>query len=300
MKARIFIALAILILSISTANAAAMFHVDKSNDEILNAMIKDKTEKFQVKIFSDDVTGLSINYNLYLPENYSQNKKYPVVFFIADASAAGKAPEFSLTQGYGGLVWTEYDCVVIVPTYPTVILNDKEATEYVELTGRFVNYAVKHYNLDSNRVYATGQSMGCMTLLILASKYPELFTASLFVSGQWKIEELTGLIGQKFIYVTSNGDDKASAGQREVIEMFNKSEIPYVSYQNIDAKNQKFSVQNESTVNFVTFKTKTTLPNGTEEKEKEKYSEHMTSFDYAYRNANFREWLLAQTKGENH
>ena len=65
MKARIFIALAILILSISTANAAAMFHVDKSNDEILNAMIKDKAEKFQVKIFSDDVTGLSINYNLY-------------------------------------------------------------------------------------------------------------------------------------------------------------------------------------------------------------------------------------------
>ena len=299
---RIFIALITVMFSstnIFAAEHGSLFHPDKSSDEILISLINSQAKKFTVETFSDDVTGLTIKYNLYLPEKDS-SKKLPVVFFIADASAAGKSPEFSLTQGYGALVWGEYDCAVIVPTYPKMILDDHDGfvvSDYVELTARFINYALKNYNLDEKRVYATGQSMGCMTFLILASKYPELFTACLFVSGQWDINELKGLNGQKFIYAASNGDDKASKGQREVIEMFNNFEIPYVSYQNIDAKNDNIKISVNQPVNFVTFKAKTTLPEGTEKTEK-KYSEHMISFDYVYKNSEFRKWLLAQRKGD--
>ncbi len=296
---KIFIALLTVMFSstnIFAAEHGSLFHPDKTNDEILTSLINSQSKKFTVETFSDDVTGLSIKYNIYLPEK-APHEKLPVVFFIADGSASGKDPEFSLTQGYGALVWGDYDCAVIVPTYPKMILDDHDGfvvSDYVELTARFVNYALKNYNLDEKRVYATGQSMGCMTFLILAAKYPELFTACLFVSGQWDINKLTGLIGQKFIYAASNGDDKASKGQREVIEMFNKSEVPYVSYQNIDAKNNGIKILNEQPVNFVTFKAKTTLPEGT----KGNYSEHMTSFDYVYKNSEFTNWLLAQTKGE--
>lgn len=294
MKLKIFVML--LVLAMSSTNYAAqinLFHPDKSNDENLSSLIQDKADKFSVKTFNDEISGLTLDYNLYLPDNYSPDKKYPVVFFIADGSSVGKAPEFSLKQGYGALVWDE--CIVINPFYSVTVLDDHDgftASDYIDLTGRFVSWAVKNYAIDEARVYATGQSMGCMTFLVLAAKYPELFTACLFVSGQWNINELKGLAGQKFIYITSAGDDKASAGQREVIEMFDSCEIPYVSYQNVDAKNPGLNIPHEQRANFITFKAKSTLP----DEINKQYSEHMTSFDYAYKISALREWLLAQRK----
>lgn len=290
----ILIALMLVLAVSASASAAGIFRPDKSGDEVLQSLIAEKAAKFTVKTFSDDVTGLAIKYNLYLPEG---GGKHPVVFFMADASAAGKEPAFSLTQGYGALVWPD-DCIVIVPTFPEVILDDHNGfvlTEYVELAGRFVRWAVKEYSVDESRVYATGQSMGCMTWLVLSAKYPELFTACLFVSGQWDIRQLGGLKGQKFIYVASAGDDKASAGQQEVIDMFRQEGVPFALDQDINARNQDYVLpQSQAQCYFLTFRAGTTLPEETEQK----YSEHMTSFDYAYRMHTLREWLLAQTKGE--
>ena len=282
----------VIMLAFEAAGFAAnsLYHPDKSGDEALQTLIREKASRFTVKTFSDDVTGLAINYSVYLPD---EDGRLPVVFFIADGSAAGKDPEFSLTQGYGALVWPE-DCIVIVPAFPEMILDDHDGfvmTSYVELAGRFVRWAVKEYDADASRVYATGQSMGCMTWLVLAAKYPELFTACLFVSGQWDIRQLGGLEGQRFVYVASAGDPKASAGQREVIGSFTR---PHVWYRNVDAKDPELELPESQAVSFITFKAGTTLP---EQSDKE-YSEHMTSFDYAYRMAAVREWLLAQTRGE--
>ena len=291
---KLFLALVIVLALQAVCFGAGLYHPDKSGDEVLHSLISEKAAKFTVKTFSDDVTGLAISYNLYLPETEG---KHPVVFFMADGSSAGKPPAFSLTQGYGALVWPD-DCIVIVPTFPEVILDDHNGfvlTEYVELAGRFVRWAVKEYSVDESRVYATGQSMGCMTWLVLSAKYPELFTACLFVSGQWDIRQLGGLRGQKFIYVASAGDDKASAGQQEVIDMFRNDGVPFALDQDIDARNQDYVLpKTQAECYFLTFRAGTTLPEETEQK----YSEHMTSFDYAYRMQALREWLLAQTKGE--
>ena len=296
MRIRIAIAL-LMVLALSTCANAAMnqFHLDKSGDEVLQSLINEKANKFTLASYVDDVTSIDLTYNLYLPEDYSTETKYPVVFFIADASSVGKEAKFSLTQGYGALVWPD-DCVVISPVYPVTVLDDHKGfvtSDYVELTGRFVKYALNTYSIDKARVYCTGQSMGCMTFLVLAAKYPELFTAELFVSGQWDINALKGLTGQRFIYVASAGDDKASAGQREVINMFDKAKLPYLRYDDIDAKNPGIFVPLSQAVTFITFRAGTTLP---ETSDAGKYSEHMTSFDYAYRMQELREWLLAQTK----
>ena len=277
--------------------SSSLYHPDKSDDEELAALITEYVPKFKLRTYSDDVTGKAIKYSIYLPDGYSAEKKYPVVFFIADGSAAGKAPEFSLTQGYGGLIWCRNDCVVIVPSYPEVVLDDHNGfvlSDYVEITGRFVDYAVKNYSIDEKRVYATGQSMGCMTLLVLAAKNTGMFTACLFVSGQWDINALRGLTVQRFIYVASAGDPKASAGQQEVIDMFRSGGVPYASYVNINAKNTGLTIPGNHPQSFITFKEKSTLPEGTEGT----YSEHMTSFDYAYRIKSVREWLLSQVKGD--
>ena len=294
MRRLIFAAAMVMLLQCTAFAANGLYHPDKSGDEVLQALISTKAPKFTVKTFSDDVTGLAIQYSIYLPEGYSDGEKYPAVFFMADGSAAGKAPEFSLTQGYGALVWPD-DCIVIVPAYPIMILDDHDGfvkTDYVELTARFVKWAVKNYSIDSSRVYATGQSMGCMTWLVLAAKYTDMFTACLFVSGQWDINELKGLVGQRFVYTASLGDDKASKGQQEVIDMFSEAKIPCVWYRNVDAKAPALTIPANQPQSFITFTAGTTLPENTPAK----YSEHMTSFDFAYKIAAVREWLLSQRK----
>lgn len=279
-----------------SANRGGLFHPDKSGDKELHSLITQYVPKFTTHTFSDDVTGLSIDYSIYVPENCSNPSEYPVVFFMADASAAGKEPLYSLTQGMGALVWCKDDCIVIVPSFPSVVLDDHDGfveSEYVELAGRFVKWTVRNYGLNESRVYATGQSMGCMTWLVLAARHPEMFTASMFVSGQWDINALKGLLSQKFVYIASAGDPKASAGLNEVAGMFRNSPNDGFSvFTEVDAKNPDVFLADSQPVYFVMFRKGTTLPDGAEGE----YSEHMTSFDYAYRMTAARQWLLAQTK----
>ena len=276
-------------------NRQNIYRPDKSDDKELQSLITAYFPKFTAHTYIDD-TGMKLPFSVYVPEGYSADKKFPVVFFIADASSVGKGVEFSLTQGLGGLIWCKHDCIVIVPSFPEVIVDDHNGfteSPYVELTGRFVNWAVKNYPADESRVYATGQSMGCMTWLVLSSRYPRLFTACMFVSGQWDINALKGLIGQKFVYAASAGDPKASAGMNEVIEMYAKSEAGNFSViKKVDAKNPDVSMADSMTANFIMFTKGSTLPNGTEGQ----YSEHMSSFDYAYRIEAVRKWLLSQKK----
>ena len=276
---------------------AQIYRPDKSENEYLQELIRTKADKFEVRTFSDDLTGLAISYDIYLPENYSADKKYPVVYFVGDASCTGKEPMYSVTQGLGALVWTEYECIVIVPTFPEVIIDDHDGftvSEYYDVLENFMRYAEDTYSIDVSRVYATGQSMGCMALMRMAGEAPEKFSACLFVSGQWNIDELHNLWGG-FIYAVSYGDDKASKGQSEVLDMFAKSGLSYALYDNIDAENQNISLHPSQHTNFIRYKKGTTIPYHLRDS-KRGYSEHMSSFDYVYANKEIRDWLLSQRR----
>ena len=120
--------------------------------------------------------------------------------------------------------------IMAVPIYPVTILDDHGSyttTEYVELTARFIQSMCGQYAVDAQRIYGTGQSMGCMTTLILASEYPDLYAACMFVDGQWDINTLSGLEGQTFVYFAAEDDANAWNGAQEVMSMFDSDEISY-------------------------------------------------------------------------
>jgi len=198
-----------------------------------DTLIATYANKFEQLTYTDADTGLSITYNLYLPEGYDAFSSYPMVVFIGDSSCVG-SDTYSLTQGRGALVWaTEewqsvYPTIVAVPTYPITILDDHGSyttTEYVELTKRFIDSMKAEYAV--SRVYGTGQSMGCMTTLILASEYPDLYGACMFVDGQWDISTLAGLENQTFVYFAAEDDTNAWNGAREVMAIFDADGVSY-------------------------------------------------------------------------
>ncbi|MCR5775174.1 MAG: prolyl oligopeptidase family serine peptidase [Lachnospiraceae bacterium] len=201
-----------------------------------DTLISTYVDKFEQKTYSDPESDLSITYNLYLPEDYNPSGSYPMIVFIGDSSCAGSDATVSLTQGRGGLVWaTEewqsvYPTIVAVPTYPETILDDHGSyttTEYVELTKRYIDYMSSEYAVDAERIYGTGQSMGCMTTLILASEYPDLYAACMFVDGQWDISTLKELENQTFVYFAAEDDTNAWNGAQEVMAMLDSDSISY-------------------------------------------------------------------------
>jgi len=205
-----------------------------------DALVATYPEKFTQETYTDADTGLSVTYNLYLPAGYDASSSYPMVVFIADSSCAKGDAQQSLTQGLGALVWATdewqaaHPTIVCVPTYPETILDDHGAyttTEYVELTKRLIDSVSNEYAVDKSRIYGTGQSMGCMTTLILASEYPDLYAACMFVDGQWDVTALKGLEGQRFVYFAAEDDASAFAGMSEVMAMFDADAATYASAQ---------------------------------------------------------------------
>lgn len=214
-------------------NVATLANDFAEDEEMLIATY---AEKFTQLSFTDAETGLSIDYNLFLPENYGETLSYPMVVFIGDSTCAGDDPTVSLTQGRGALVWASdewqsvYPTIVAVPSYPETILDDHDGyatTDYVELTKRYIDYMTEEYAADPERVYGTGQSMGCMTTLILASEHPGLYAACMFVDGQWDVGALKGLENQPFVYFAAEDDTSAWSGSQEVQAMFDADSVPY-------------------------------------------------------------------------
>jgi hypothetical protein len=146
----------------------------------VKALIAEVQDKFQQATYEDGETGESLPYNIYLPDDYDASKSYPMVLYIADSSLVGQDVTAPLSQ-YGALIWAsdaeqaKHESIVVVPEYPSVIIDDHDSyttTDYVDMTARLVAAVQEEYSVDPDRVYGTGQSMGCMTVMYLAASTP--------------------------------------------------------------------------------------------------------------------------------
>ena len=281
---------------------------DKSGDAELQAMIAEVATQFQLMTYEDTETGTSLQYQLYIPESYDASQSYPVIQFIPDSSVVGKGTDAVLTQGWGGLVWAteeeqaKHSAFVVVPVFTETIVDDSfNHHEQIDVAMRLLQSLTETYNIDTNRIYTTGQSMGGMTSFYLSIAYPDFFVAYLFVGSQWDTSLLSGLEQEPFFYIVSAGDPKASAGQADLLSVFDTDGAAY-SHSEWSAQDDA-EVQNSAVAamlaegnnaNFITFTSGTTLADG--QTASGGAGEHMTSFDYAYKIEAVRDWLFEQSK----
>ena len=204
------------------------------NTDLLNKMIDETIDKFIQLEYINNENGITIPYNLYIPENYDSSKQYPLVLFIHDASVVGDDVTATLTQGFGAIVWAtdewqaKNECFVLAPQFSETIANDdyvlsESGYEIINL----LNEILDEYSIDENRLYITGQSMGCMTAIELNITYPDLFAASFYVAGQWDTERMRELADDKMFFIVSEGDTKASPGMDSFIEILEEENAEY-------------------------------------------------------------------------
>ena len=273
------------------------------NDAEVQAVLDVVSDQFIQETFTDPDTGADLEYSLFVPAGYDPTQKYPLIMFIPDSTGSGKSAKELVEQYYGAAVWAseeeqeKHPSFVVVPAFSETVVDDNwNVSDQVETAVKMLGSLQEAYSIDAERMYTTGQSMGCMTSLYLNSVYPDLFAASLYVSGQWDISVLKNLESQTFFYITSAGDAKASGGQSEVMAMLEEDGVSY-SYGEWNCKDEG---QDEKVAellseglpaNMIRFEAEYTDSEGNTQT-----LTHMASFNYAYKLEAVRDWLFAQSK----
>lgn len=285
--------------TIEAADGTKFLPTEKTSDKISAPVI----EKFQQFTYVDPTTGNSMPYNLFLPEDYDSTKKYPLVFFVADASANINEVTTPLFQGNGATSFAEKNfqeknpCIILAPQYTADLVeklgmmttDENVWTDGLTLVTNLLFDVIKNYSVDESRIYGTGQSQGGMTNIAISDKYPELFAAQLLVACQWNVEEMEILKDKNLWIVVCEGDTKAFPGMNSAVERWEKLGAKVARNKNFWDSKEKISALNEkvknlerecANINYTVFAG----------------GNHMYTWSFAYNIGEIKNWLFKQNK----
>ena len=112
-------------------------------------------------------------YLLYLPKDYNESKKYPLLVFLHGAGERGDDLELVKIHGPPKLIKAGKDFPFIIVS-PQVPLGEYWSPDTVVWLTKNI---MEKYSVDTERVYLTGLSMGGFGTWETATKYPEMYAA---------------------------------------------------------------------------------------------------------------------------
>lgn len=140
----------------------------------------------QEQAFAKTITKeLSLNYLLYLPKGYGEKEqKWPLMLFLHGAGERGSDLNKVKVHGPPKIVGAGKDLpfIIVSPQCPD---NDWWTQKNEELIN-LLDDIQQRYDVDAERVYLTGLSMGGYGTWDLASTYPERFAAIVPICGGGK------------------------------------------------------------------------------------------------------------------
>lgn len=129
------------------------------------------------KTFEKEITkNLGCKYLLFLPEDYGQEQKsWPMILFLHGAGERGDDLNKVKVHGPPKIVEKQKDFpfIVVSPQCP----EDDWWTTKTEVLINLLDDIVARYDVDTERIYLTGLSMGGYGSWALASEYPDRFAA---------------------------------------------------------------------------------------------------------------------------
>ncbi len=140
---------------------------------------------------------------VYLPPNYNTRTDWPVVIFLHGQGERGTDPNMLLVTGLPKFfqAGNDLEAVVICPQIPA---NLNSWQTYLVSPAR--NYVLNNYQVNVNKVYITGLSLGATGAELYTNANPSQIAASLLISGSYV---KTGLDASKDVpryFVHGNSD----------------------------------------------------------------------------------------------
>lgn len=151
--------------------------------------IKTANNEHIKKVYYDSQNGNTLQYCLFLPDDYSADKKYPVILFLHGAGEIG-SDNVTQLRNINNMFIKNPDYVsqsiLICPQTPEWWRLDREYGDGKgTLTSalHLLQEIQKEYSCDENRIYLTGLSMGGYATWELLEHYGDIFAAAVPVCG---------------------------------------------------------------------------------------------------------------------
>lgn len=306
---------------------------DDGNNGVTDGKGEDPSEEQDTIVWEEktwtytDGNGASatLAYALYFPEAYSESgAALPLVTYMPDASYQRQTIAKVETAACPANWITEENmkenpAVFLVLTLTLnasansyTALDDEHSEQYQVI--EIIDDVCENYNIDTDRLYLTGQSLGGIFDWAANAKYPDKFAATVYVGCQMggnnekgedgsylrdeahlAILQEEAFVNQKFIYIASRKDPKAPTGQDDVIAALTENNAEYGTYFQLDkddAEGNSAALENLFESGYPRYIVGfPQVSDGTEN------NEHMGSFSPSYAVNAIYEWLLSQKKG---
>lgn len=184
-------------------------------------VVKETSMKKQIekKMSTSFEQKVSLNYLLALPKDYEKKEKWPLMMFLHGSGERGDNLELLKKHGPPRLIeeGKEFPFIVVSPQCPSGIRWKTNALVAL------IDEIIKNYNVDENRIYITGLSMGGYGTWKLANEIPERLAAVVPICGwgdSWTICE----IGDLPVWAFHGGKDNVVLPQKsqELVDALKK------------------------------------------------------------------------------
>ncbi|MDN4031369.1 prolyl oligopeptidase family serine peptidase [Chryseobacterium gambrini] len=188
-----------------------------NNRKILNSL---NTDKFQKKIFEDH--EVKIPYRFLTPKNNSKNKKFPLVITFHNSTRIGNDNENQL-EPFAKIwlreeIYKKFPCYVVAPQFNKRSTNyeinkegiqiSKPSNEVFALLNLIKDLEKEFPNIDKNRIYLIGYSMGGSTAQNLMNLQPNTFAAVVSVASVPDLSNLNKIKGKNIWLIHGKNDDE--------------------------------------------------------------------------------------------
>jgi predicted peptidase len=185
-------------------------------------------------------------YIIRLPLNYidNNNEKFPLILFLHGSSSRGD--DLNLVREFGLPKYVDNNgrnikSIIVSPLCPNKYewKDNKICEELINL----IDLLILHYNIDSNRIYLTGNSMGGLGAWMLAARNTTKFAAIIPMCGGGATVYAKLLINLPIWFVHSKEDNVIGVEETDILVHTLKSEgaidVQYTRYENSSAKSAK-------------------------------------------------------------
>ncbi len=170
--------------------------------------------------------GDTLRYRVLFPDNYSKNKKYPLVIFLHGSGECGNDNKKQLVHGASLFEdqknRTDFPAIVLFPQCPAIdswvnykdissntfeFIDSKKPTKALGMTKKLIDFYQKNEAVDTKRIYVSGLSLGGMATYDLICRYPKTFAAAIPMCGAVEVVRLKKVLRMPVrIYHGANDD----------------------------------------------------------------------------------------------